>query len=423
MMTGTTTTAMTTEATEAAPSSAHAITLYPLVQFPHDPGLAELPNLFNPEWVWQTYVQQVGIEVADPERIRIRYFAHSLGRIAVIGYEVQWPRDAYLPAEYFGVRLERDRPIEFVLYPDDRFLPGLGAAAQPDSAIRLLSKHVLSLPPRRASVELVRYRPTSRALLRHSVGKVRFYARVVPPTAVAPILAAQELIARSSFVVPRLAGYWRDGGIVWLSEIPGRNLRERIRSGKAPDPSPLLDGLASIWSAPYAGNSSPSLNLPGAYRRAKQSFKHHVLDNGAARRHLIDASKSLDPFMASWRPSGIAHNDFYDDQLLELRDGRLALVDFEEAGPGDPMLDVGTFLAHLRWSAGFAGENEAVVCSAYHQVLREAALDRFRWDERDLNLREAVCLFRICTNTIRHPQPDWPDRLERGLSLVNEALG
>ena len=36
---------------------------------------------------------------------------------------------------------------------------------------------------------------------------------------------------------------------------------------------------------------------------------------------------------------------------------------------------------------------------------------------------QAVCLFRICTNTIRRPQGDWRSRLEAGLSLVNETLG
>ena len=53
-------------------------------------------------------------------------------------------------------------------------------------------------------------------------------------------------------------------------------------------------------------------------------------------------------FAAAWRPTALAHNDFYDDQMLLMPAGNLALVDFEETGPGDPML------AHLRWMAGFA---------------------------------------------------------------------
>ena len=130
----------------------------------------------------------------------------------------------------------------------------------------------------------------------------------------------------------------------------------------------------------------------------------------------------MEPFAQSWRPTHIAHNDFYDDQMLILPDGRVALVDLEEAGPGDPMLDVGNFLAHLRWGAHFGREKEAESRGAYRVVFRQAALKRFGWDERELALREAVCLFRICTNAIRHPQPDWRRRLKEGLTMVNEIL-
>ena len=119
----------------------------------------------------------------------------------------------------------------------------------------------------------------------------------------------------------------------------------------------------------------------------------------------------------------MAHNDFYDDQMLVTHDGRIALVDFEEAGPGDPMLDVGNFLAHLHWASRFGRHRENDASGAYHPVFRQAALDRFRWSEMDLAFREAVCLFRICTNTIRRPQEDWRDTLAKGLSLVNATLG
>ena len=108
--------------------------------------------------------------------------------------------------------------------------------------------------------------------------------------------------------------------------------------------------------------------------------------------------------------------------MIRIPDGRLALVDFEEAGLGDPLLDVGNFLAHMRWSAHFGREAEAQASGAYHRLLRSAALERFGWEERALNLREAVCIFRVCTNPIRHLAPDWPRRLEVGLSLVNEVL-
>ena len=163
-------------------------------------------------------------------------------------------------------------------------------------------------------------------------------------------------------------------------------------------------------------------NLAGAYRRARRAFTKALVDDESASGILREATRTLDPFVQSWRPSHTAHNDFYDDQMLLLPDGRIALVDFEEAGPGDPMLDVGIFLAHLRWAAHFGREKEANAKSAYHAILQCAALDRFGWSEKELALRETVCLFTVCTNAIRHPRPDWRNRLGIGLSLVNEII-
>ncbi len=404
-------------------SSPTTLSLYPEVAFPDDPGLEDLPKLFDSEWIWRVYRCQFGVPETDPYRIRVRQFAHSLGRVALVSYEMEWRADEYIPSQHLAIRVERDKPVEMFRYPEDHRLPGLSRAAHPETALELLNKHVLAMRARRAGVELIRYRPASRAVLRHRVGRVRFYARVMRPDAVTPLIAAQELIGQSSFVLPRLAGYWEEGGVVWFSEIPGKNLRQRIQTGKLPDPALILDGLRTLWAAPQLPAGARPFDLSRAYRRAKRSFTHNVREGGSALRSLNDATNSLDSFVRSWRPTGIAHNDFYDDQMLILRDGRIALVDFEEAGPGDPILDVGNFLAHLKWASCFGRKRRGDGSGTYYQQFRSAALERLNWNERDLAFREAVCLFRICTNTIRRPQGDWHDRLEAGLSLVNETLG
>ncbi len=224
----------------------------------------------------------VGSPRTDPHRIRIRQFVHSLGRVALVSYEIEWPVDEYIPSQHLTIKVERDKPVELFRYPEDHRLPGLSEAAHPETALKLLNKYVLAVHARRSGVELIRYRPASRAVLRHSVGRVRFYARVMRPNAVAPLLTAQELIGQSAFVMPRFAGYWAEGGVVWLSEIPGKNLRQRIQAGKPPDPIPLLDGLQTLWSAPHVPDGTRPFNLSGAYRRAKRSFTHNVRDNGTA---------------------------------------------------------------------------------------------------------------------------------------------
>ena len=397
--------------------------LYPEVRFPGDAGLPSLPKLFDAEWVWETHRHHLGTEESEPASIRIRQFSHSPGRSAIVGYEVVWDSDTLIPSQHFAVRIGQDNAMEVFGYPEDPSLPGLKEAAEPESALRLLNRHVLRISARRAHVELVRYRPTSRAVLRHGVGRVRFYARVVRKDGLATLLRAHELVAQSPFVAPRLAGHWAEGGVLWLSELPGRNLRRRIRQGKPPNPNALLDGLESLWNTPIGSEVPRPFDLDGTYERAKRTFRQNVRDDIAALHAIDDATTMLDPFVRSWKPSGIAHNDFYDDQMVELPDGRIGLVDFEEAGPGDPMLDVGNFLGHLRWSSHFGRKTEASASAAYHQEFRSAALDRFRWNASELALREAVCLFRVCTNAIRHPQQDWQSKLQSGLGVVNGILG
>ncbi len=404
------------------PATVTAIPIYPQFDL-EDEELDRFSSLFNGRWVWREYRSQFGELYGTPYRIRIRQVSHDPGRRAVVSYIAEWHLDEFLPEEQFALEIRRGRDVSVYRYPEDPHLPGLKEAASVEPALKLLNRHVLSVPARRLRVDMVRYRPGNRAVLRHRLGRVNFYARVMRPDTLAPHLKAASLVQRSGFTVPRLAGCWKNGGVLWMSEIPGRNLRRQIRRGHQPSPGTLLDGLVKLWDVPMQDVDTRPFNLAGAYRRAKRAFIKALADDLDGRLILKDATRSLDPFVESWRPSHIAHNDFYDDQMLALPDSRIALVDFEEAGPGDPMLDVGNFLAHLRWTFHFGREQEASAKIAYYSIFRTASLDRLGWSEQELALREAVCLFRVCTNAIRHPRPDWRDRLKEGLSLVNDVIG
>ena len=278
-----------------------------------------------------------------PQAIHIRQFTHSLGRRAMVSYLVEWDPEEYLPDEHIVALLERGERVKLFQFPDDPELPGLKRVADPGGALELMKRHVLPVGGRRLRVEVVRYRPGSRAVLRHRVGRAGFFARVMPPSSLPAFLKGWELIGKSQFIAPRIAGCWNDGGVVWMSEIPGRNLRVCIRRGDGPDPEPLFDGLESLWRQGTVTSSVPAYNLPGGYRQAKRMFTHAAQENKELSSVIDDISGILDPFIDSWVPTGIAHNDFYDDQLIVTPDGRLALVDFEEAGPGRPAVGRGQF--------------------------------------------------------------------------------
>ena len=224
-------------------------TIRPAVDFPTDPHLDGLVNLFDPSWIWGRYQSEFGRQERAAETIRLRQFSHSVGRTATASYLLEWPRDDYLPSKHLTVTTDRNSRAELFRYPDDDRLPGLPTAADPNSALKLINEHVLDFRARQVRVQLIRYRPRNRAVFRHRVGRIKLYARVVRPMAASQIVEAYDIIARSEFVVPRIVGHWRDGGILWLSEIPGKNLRQRILKGEIPDATPLLDGLESIWTA------------------------------------------------------------------------------------------------------------------------------------------------------------------------------
>lgn len=397
------------------------IPLHPRVDFPEDPNLPELPRLFDGDWVWQAFREHFPDLDTAPGQFRIRQFSHVPGRSAVVSYCADWDPDSYIQSEIINFRLERGKPPAFSRYPQDPQLPGLEPAAYPDTALNLLNKHAFAFPRRRLRVNMIRYRPGSRAVLRHRTGGIKLYARVIRPSNLSNLLEAYELLEHSGFAVPRIVGCWREGGVVWLSEIPGKNVRQLMRRGMPPSPTGILDSLEGLWDA-LVNMDRRAFDLMGAFRRAKRTFRHALRYHDNAQPLLDNVIQRLDPFVRSWQPSTVAHNDLYDDQILALPDGRVAVVDFEETGPGDPMLDIGNFLAHLKWTSCIGGSRKRDASGAYYGRLRSAALDRFNWNEYDLNQREAVCLFRITTNTVRRPVPDWLERTMDSFKLVVDCL-
>lgn len=396
------------------------VPIHPLLEFPADEGLPELPELFDGESVWRNYCLEFGTRDFRPHRILIQGISRTPGRGAAVSYEFEWPDDAYLPNERVTFHLARGNPLHITRFPDDLHLPGLGEACDPESAQRLVGRHVTVMPPRRMRVQVVRYRPGSHAVLRHRMGKSRLYVRVVRPSSVPAILRSGQLIEESAFVVPKLAGLWQEGGVFWFSEIPGRNLRRLLNGFDPPPPRLILKALESLWAVPPREREGNAFNLTGAYRRAKDIISHSLGGHDGGFRDFRRAVEVLDPFCKDWKATGTAHNDFYDDQMIVLPDGKIALVDIEGAGLGDPMLDVGNFLAHLNWSSRVSQRGGGF--AEYHEAFLQNSLERFRWVREDLALREAVCLFRICTNAVRNPREDWRERLAAGLSLVSETL-
>jgi hypothetical protein len=116
----------------------------------------------------------------------------------------------------------------------------------------------------------------------------------------------------------------------------------------------------------------------------------------------------------------IVHGDLYENQILV--DGEaFGLIDLDDLGPGDPLLDAANFSAHLLL-LGASGPPAAAVILGYREELRAAFRRRFDADPADLAWREAYCLLRLVAGPFRVLHPDWPRRMAQRLTLATEAL-
>ena len=400
--------------------------LKPEVTLPLDTGLPGLLRLFDGEWVWQAFCNEFGEPDERPTRIRPRQLRYRPGSQALVCFAVEWQRGRWVAEDQFAVELRARKPPRLFRYPEDPYLPGLRIAASAADAHGLLTKYVRSFSPQRLRVEAVRYRPATRAVLRHiaswrraRTGSVTLFARVMRPRQVEPLLAASGLAEHSGFNLPRLVGYWAEGGVVWMAKVPGDPVRTLVRRGTPPDPDRILGGLAKLWSSRVQPDQGHPFDLSGRFQTTERLLSQ-LLQSEEARRLLQQLTSILGPFSDEWRPSALAHNDFYDDQVVLTPEGQLVLVDFEEIGPGDPLLDVGKLLAHLRRAARFGSAQAA--CDTYRRQVRSAALARFGWEPQALDLREAIALFLLAPSPVRQLRRNWAKRVETGLILASEIL-
>jgi aminoglycoside phosphotransferase (APT) family kinase protein len=115
----------------------------------------------------------------------------------------------------------------------------------------------------------------------------------------------------------------------------------------------------------------------------------------------------------------VVHGDLYESQVLV--DGEtLGLIDLDDLGPGDPLLDGANFSAHLLLlgTSGPAGRPML----RYREELRVAFLRTFDADAAALAWREAYCLLRLVPGPFRVLHPEWPRRMAGRLELAAAAL-
>ena len=115
------------------------------------------------------------------------------------------------------------------------------------------------------------------------------------------------------------------------------------------------------------------------------------------------------------------HGDFYDKQAI-IENGKVRLIDLDAACLGDPLLDLGSFIAHLERLQGNhllsdtdLDTQKNTLVNAYEQLTGSVRTDH-------LNRYIALSLFALIHHPFRDWSPDWPAQTEVLLERVESLL-
>jgi hypothetical protein len=368
-------------------------------------------------------------------------------------------------------------------FPADNGLPGLAASCATErdgplfSALEAAARIQLADPAWHlvsAEAEPVRYKPSSRCVLRYTLllerampqgtiqRRLALFGKVYSDPEQACRLQAQmrqlyaEQVQAGQPILPRPLG---------AVEALGLTLHESIESPEGIETEALRTGLCDLRPRFERGGSGEIRDLvipteelrmtanalarvhtgavrpPGAPRtgskeaqrareRAALLAAHNPAQADATQRLAGQLAARLEAVQPdSYRP---VHGGFKPSQLLFLGQ-RVFLVDFDGFCLADPALDVGYFLAYLRPSglwyhrAGMRRWFEGAAASfvnVYRQALRERGLDEATTEGilQRTCLYEAAFLFKIATRRVHRLNSPRPGELSAILTEIASCL-
>ena len=116
------------------------------------------------------------------------------------------------------------------------------------------------------------------------------------------------------------------------------------------------------------------------------------------------------------------HGNFHGKHVLVTNEG-IALLDLDKAAYGDPISDLGSFLAHLEQKALFEEMNPNRLETARTALLAGYERESKCTVSRDvLRIHTAAALMQLTLDPFRNRQPDWSARTSAILDRVRELL-
>jgi len=288
--------------------------------------------------------------------------------------------------------------------------PLVAAALLPELAAVLQTFPVdLALPTlvraaSRPGVELVRYKPGRKALLRYRANGETVYGKIHEDGRGATVAAAARQVAAAGVPTARPLGY-------------SKKLCEVVHAAASGEPLRSLQGDAFSAGVAAAGATLAALHATTVASVPRHTWADEAAEVAVAARavatlrpdlgesaarlaaDVIDRLAELPPLAVT------SHGDFSDDQVLVGEAGAV-LLDLDEIRLAHPWLDVGNFLGHL----SLRGEDDA----------RAAFLDGY--GPSGPAALEAGALLKLAVEPFRRLEADWPAGVAERLELARGRL-
>ncbi|MFP5322190.1 MAG: phosphotransferase family protein [Acidimicrobiia bacterium] len=290
-------------------------------------------------------------------------------------------------------------------WPFDPALPGLERAATP-GGLDGLTRPVLGGT---RGIEVVAYRPTERAVVRIDGERRTGYVKVLRPDDVDPLVARHHLLADAGLPVPEVLAASVAEGVVVLADAAGTTLRERVKAELPgwPSAAELARLLDAVHELPPPGPSGRASRIAdGSGHAALLARVAPGLE--APLRALADRFRAELPAVRA-RSGATVHGDVHEGQLVVGPGGAVTgLLDLDDVGAGDPLDDLATLAAHLRFRAQGAEGADHVRrrLVALSDDLRRRAADRHGREATDVAV--AAVLVGLATGPFRLQRPGWP---------------
>jgi len=313
------------------------------------------------------------------------------------------------------------------LFPNDPAIDGLRIIENPKKVQRILYQHYGKYPEkkwrisdRKLKFTIMRYKPERRAVIRFDAKAVNLqdnskemlsvFARIYADDSGRKVFDTHKSLYQFSlnnerFNIPQPIVYLPDRGILLMERLEGKTQLDCIRDNEIETLNSTARAIASLHEVNL--NCLPELTPASLIESVGASFEmiSEIAPNLSDEAGTIHDALIKEIGNHSKTAVGFVHGDFYHGQII-IGNNQAGIIDFDRSYMGDPIADLGNFMAHIRLLKlkGNINNNdviEKVFLSAYEKSICK------KLDENRIRFWTVFGLYQLAVNPFRGLEPGW----------------